>query len=178
MDDGVEVFKSNKMRRARSAGCVAVAAVLVLMIHTMASHPTTLVDVYIGVVAAIAVVFLIGAGRAWWIGIYLGPDGVVVRTTYAKRSWRWGELERVESIDHVSRGGPMGLAAMTIQHAEPRTTIVPVFRPVGKTPVPVRGLKVSTTTPEHPNWLDESLQQVNRAIAEHRTLGPRAARPS
>lgn len=169
VEDHTQVFSFKAMRRARSTSCLAGAGVLGILFIQMEVNATAIVYGYMGVAAAGIAVLLTGAVRAWRIGIYLDDVGVVVRTTYSTRSWKWQELERVGTLDMVSRGGPMGVAAATTQRREPRTIIIPVFRLVGRNPVPVRGLKITTTTPQHANWLDTSLREVNRAIEEHRT---------
>jgi hypothetical protein len=155
--------------------------VLTLLFLQMAAHATSIVLLYMGIVAAGIVVLLIGMVRSLRMGISMTPDGVIVRTSFSTKSWKWGELDRVSSIDVATRGGPLGIAAYTTQRSEPRTLIVPVFRPVGRTPVPVRGLRVVTTSPADANWLDDALQVVNRTIIEHRTTrgtGPAPPTPS
>jgi hypothetical protein len=171
-------FSSVVGRRSRAVRCLVVAALLALLLKQMSVRPTSIVYVYMGVVGVVIVVMLIGMVRSLRIGIYLTPDDIVVRTTFSTRSWRWGELERVTTIDIPSRGGFMSLAAPT-KRIEPRVLIIPVFRPIGRHPVVVRGLHVVTSSPADANWLDDALREVNQAIEEHRGVpGADAAPPT
>ena len=164
-------FSSSAMRRIKAFLCLLVAVMLALLLAQMAQRVNSVVAVYMAVVSAAIVVLLIGMARAFRVGIYLVRDNVVVRTTFSTRSWSLGQLERVESMDMVSRGGSMGIFAFPAQRAEERILIVPVFRPVGRRPVVVRGLRISTRTLHDANWLDDALHEVNRAIDEHRAAG-------
>ncbi|HUD69103.1 MAG TPA: hypothetical protein VMQ40_02580 [Acidimicrobiales bacterium] len=171
-------FADPGARRSKALFCLLGAGVLVLLFRQMSVHAQSIVLVYMGVVGVVIVVMLIGMVRSLRIGIYLTPDDIVVRTTFSTRSWRWGELERVTTIDIPSRGGFMSLAAPT-KRIEPRVLIIPVFRPIGRHPVVVRGLHVVTSSPADANWLDDALREVNQAIEEHRGVpGADAAPPT
>jgi hypothetical protein len=175
---GTTEFSSAAMRRSRALRCFVVAGVLALLLQQMAARATSVVFVYMGVVGVCIVVMLIGMVRSFRIGISLTPDGIVVRTTFSNRSWGWGELERVTTIDIQSRGSVGSLAA-PMRRAEPRLHIIPVFRPIGRHPVVVRGLQIVTSSPNDPNWLDDALRKVNQAIDEHRQArGTDAAPPT
>lgn len=174
-------FGNAAMRRSKAWRCLICAVLLVLLLRQMSVHATSIVYLYMSIVGAGVVVLLGGMVRSLRMGISLTPDRVVVRTTFSTKSWKWDELERVESIDVTSRGGPMGIGTYTTQRTEPRTLITPVFRPVRGAPVVVRGLRVATSSPNDANWLDDALHEVNRAIAEHRTApgtGGATATPS
>lgn len=168
-------FANPAMRRGKAGRSLIAALILSVLLRQMSEHASSIVFVYMAVVGAAVAVLLIGMVRSFRVGISITPDGVVVRTLFATRTWKWGELERVSSIDVISRGGPMGIGTYTTQRSEPRTQIIPVFRPVGRTPVPVRGLKVATSSPSDANWLDDALQIINKKIGEHRTAGESAA---
>jgi hypothetical protein len=166
--NGTEVLSSAQMRWSKAILCAILASLLVLLLPQMARRTNGVVFVYMGFVCLGVVVLLVGVVRSLRAGIYLSEDRVVVRTTYSNRSWRWAELERAESIDLVSRGGPMGILAATSQRSEPRIQIIPVFRRVTGSPVVVRGLRVSITSVHDKNWLDDALHEVNRRIEAHR----------
>jgi hypothetical protein len=170
-------FADRHMRRSKALVCLFSAAVLSLLFSQMAANARSIVLIYLVVVGAGIATLLVGMVRSLRMGIFVVPDGVVVRTPFLTRSWKWGELDRVSSIDMTSRGGPVGIAGMTTQRSAPLTVIVPVFRPVGKTPVPIRALKVATKSPQDGNGLDDVLQVINRFIGEHRAAGGASAVP-
>ena len=164
----VAVLSSAELRWSKAIMCALAALLLVLLLVDMAKHTNTIVFVYMGIVSLGVVIALVGTARAFRAGIYLFGDRVVVQSTFSRVSWRWTELERAETIDRISRGGPLGVLAMTSQRAEPRVQIIAVFRRVQGSPVVVRALRVSTSSPHEENWLDDALHEVNRRIDAHR----------
>jgi hypothetical protein len=170
-------FADRHMRRSKALVYFFSAAVLSLLFSQMARNARSIVLLYMVVVGAGIATLLVGMVRSLRMGIFVAPDGVVVRTAFLTRSWKWGELDRVSSIDMTTRGGPVGIAGMTTQRSSPVTVIIPVFRPVGKTPIPIRALKVATTSPQDGNGLDDVLKVINSSIGEHRAAGGASAVP-
>jgi len=173
----ITVLSSAAMRRTKVVLCLIVAACLGLLLDQMLKHPSAVVDGYAAVVSLGILAMLIGMARGTRAGFYLSDRGVVARMTFSTRSWDWRELDRVESMDLTSRGGPMGILAATTQRTEPRIQIIPVFHLAAGRTVVLRGLRTSSTSSYEPNWLDDALDAVNDRIEEHRTGGRGSGAP-
>jgi hypothetical protein len=162
--DGGEVTEISwpSMRRGKALVCVVCAGLLLLLLGQMARQATNAVIVgYMAIVAAGVLALAIGAVRSFRIGFYLSDEGLVARTVYSTKSWRWDQISRADSMDLTIRRGTSNLVGGYFTGHEERVQVIPVIRRRRGTPVVLRGLKVQTSSNEYSNWVDDAVRAIN-----------------
>lgn len=183
--DDLEFF-SPGFRKGKALRFGLVIALCGLLLYSMTKEITTVVLVYMGLVGFLAAFLAVGFVRAFRTGITLTDQGVVVRTTYSTKLWRWQQVERARAIDHNTRGGPFFMGASLnggigrgVPH-EQRMHVVPMLYLTNGRDYRLYGLRIVASTVDDSEWIDGAIQEINRRVAQMRSggTGPARSTPS
>ena len=168
---GTLTFCHASARRSKAIICAVTAVLCVLMVVQMRQRANSLVDVYMLVVGIVAVVAAIGFVRSFRIGIEVSDEGVVARTTYTVRSYRWDEIASAESVDRAIFVTGRNVVPMN-QQTRGRVQVIPVLHLTNGARVRLQGLQVHVDSAFVPNWIDDAVEEINERIEErHGALG-------
>jgi hypothetical protein len=176
--EGATTFTEPQIQRAKAIRCGIVAAIAIFLLYQMAgSTETSLVRLYMALVAAFALVMLLGTVRSFRSGIFLDDGGVTVRGSFSTRRWRWDELRAagIQDRSHTQRAP----AGFTLQPGKPDTRVVilpTLLLTSGKT-VFLYTVRVTLPEPDSSNWVDEAVREINRRLETRRAQGDAAATP-
>jgi hypothetical protein len=124
--------------------------------------------VYIGIVALLIGVLLLGFVRSFRCGIRLDDIGVEVRTTYATRRWRWESIERARVLDRPVRGSPYLAGIERISHREDRYYVLVVLTFTDGSDLRLYGLRFVASEPSDSAWVDGAVREINQTLSARR----------
>jgi hypothetical protein len=168
----VAEFSSPQFRRAKAIRFGLTIAILGWLLYSMAKGPrTSVVDVYLGIVAVGIGLLAIGFVRSFAAGIYLDKGGVVAKTTYSTKHWKWESLDRADSLDSISRNRASGYLGNSFSRGNERVRVVPVLYLTRGVENRLYGLKFVSTTPYDSEWVDDAITEINRRVELRRRGG-------
>ncbi len=127
---------------------------------------------YVGIVSAGLVVLLVGLVRSFRIGIALDDDGVVARTTYATKRWRYDDLRGARLLDREVPTRRQYAGRLTLH--EERTRLLPVLVRRDGLDFRLYGLKVFVSGYRGQDyWLTDAVREINERIERRRGATPR-----
>lgn len=131
---------------------------------------TTLINAYMGIVAAIMALAAIGIIRAMRIGITLDDAGATVRMTYSTKSFAWADIASARTLDRVSRGGTLGLFG-GLNAAEPHIQLLPTITLTSGAVVRLYPLRMTVRSTYTRTWVDDALVAITKTAQQRRGGG-------
>lgn len=167
--EGRVEFFDPRFRTSRSVRFglgIALCGFLISQMATEGDGLTGIVALYAGLLGGLIAVLLVGFVRSFRAGIEVDDDGVVVRTTYATKRWRFDELRGARLLD---RDLPVRQQYFGALHPrEERTRLVPVLVLRNGLDVRLYGLKVIGVGYLAQHWLPDAVEEINGRIALRR----------
>lgn len=175
-------FSSFGTRAGRALRCGVVVGGCTWLIVQMARHLDAFIGIYLGITALGLCIALYGLVRSLHIGITLSEEGVVVRTTFATRTFSWDVIRSARTLDRVSRGGTLGLFGGPVrQNDYPPVQTLPTITLTNGDVVRFYALRLTVRSEHEGSWVDEAMVEITREAQERHggaDLGPRSPRPS